>query len=634
MNADKHRFGSSHVTCIYVAAIAVWDTFYKGLRLRRESFFNLFRLGLISRLLKRRNSFSVTMVAGLVIFSAGALFSGCSTEKPPVERQATMKLTKSAAPLSDGVSAESLYYFSVYNWLRYQKGNEARAGALQSLERAVKADPDSLYLRLELAELLFKYRQLSDAMVNAEAALELAPGNQRARRLLAGIYTVGGDKKRALKQYDDLLAENPDDSEALFYLVALYAESAEYEKALELLSDYRKKHPDDVLAPFYQGKIYADLKLYNDAERYFKQALQIDPELADAWLSLGLIYEFTERREEAVKAYKKLLEIDDGDRQALERLGQLLVGDGDLDAALEIFKRLRKLGDVPASINIKIALIYFQQGKYQEAAEILEELHTEYPQKYRITFYLASSLEALSKPDEALKLFLEIPETDDLFYDARVHAAFVYEGRKEFKLCEDVLNELIEKYPEKVGLYRMLASLHQKQGDDQGALDILKKALQQYPDDYKLRFALGVVYNDLGQVAESIKVMQGLLKDDPDDATVLNFIGYTYVEQGVQLDDAERLLERALTIKPDSGYILDSIGWLYFTRGDYEKALTYLLKAQAKVDDDPVLFEHLGDIYAKLGRDAEAVRSYRQSLKIEENQKIKEKVEKLLQKGK
>ncbi|RLB70693.1 MAG: hypothetical protein DRH03_06795 [Deltaproteobacteria bacterium] len=570
----------------------------------------------------------------LAAFFGVALFSGCSTVKPPVERQVAMTLTKSAVVFPDGVSAESLYYFSVYNWLRYQNSNEARAGALQSLKRAVKSDPGSLYLRLELAELLFKHRQVSDALVHAEAALELDPRNSRARRLLAGIYTVSGDKKRAVKQYEDLIAENPDNSEVLFYLVALYVETAEYEKALELLKDYRQKHPDDVLAPFYQGKIYAELKLYNDAERYFKEALQLEPEMPDAWLSLGLIYEFTERREEAVAAYKKLLEIDDGDRQALERLGQLLVGDGDLDAALEIFKRLRKQGDVPASINVKIALIYFQQGSYQEAAEILEELHAEYPQKQRITFYLASSLEALARQDEALKLFLSIPAGDDLYYDARVHAAFVYEGRKEFKLCEEVLNELIAKYPEKIGLYRMLASLHQKQGDDQGALDILNKALVQYPDDYKLRFALGVVYNDLGQASESVVVMQGLLKENPDDATVLNFIGYTYVEQGVQLDDAEQLLDRALEIKPDSGYILDSIGWLYFARKDYDKALEYLLKAREKIDDDPVLFEHLGDIFLKLERDDEALKSYRRSLDIKEDKKISEKMEKLLQKGK
>ncbi len=584
------------------------------------------------RVLKLNQVLKVLFI--LFFGSAILLCSACSTAPELQERQVSMTLTKSAPAISGGVSSESLYYFSVYNWLSYQNNSQSQEGARHSLQRAVKADPGSLYLRLELAEVLFKLHQVNEAQMHAEIALELDPGNQRARRLLAATYTLTGDKERAVRQYEELLTEDPENSEALFYLVALYVETLQYEKALDLLKGYRQKYPDDVLAPYYQGKIYAELKLYGEAERYFKEALEIEPEMADAWLNLGLIYEFTERREEAVDAYRKLLDIDGGDRQALERLGQLLVGDGNLDAALKIFQRLKEQGDVPASINVKIALIYFQQGNYQQAAEILKELHAEFPERYRITFYLASSLEALEYQDEALALFLSIPETDELFYDARVHAAFLYERRKEFKACEAVLTDLIAKYPKKVGLARMLAALHQKQDDDQGALEILQQSLALHPDDYKLRFALGVVYNDLGQIAESIAVMQGLLKDNPEDAAVLNFIGYTYVEQGVQLDDAEKLLQRALEIKPDSGYILDSMGWLFYMRKDYEKALEYLLAAKKKMDDDPILFEHLGDINLALEDYDEALKNYNSSLELKEDKNIREKMEKLLQKVK
>ena len=187
-------------------------------------------------------------------------------------------------------------------------------------------------------------------------------------------------------------------------------------------------------------------------------------------------------------------------------------------------------------------------------------------------------------------------------------------------------------YPDKVGLYRMLSSLRQKQDDHQGALQVLQDALAQHPDDYKLRFALGVVYNDLGRATDSVAVMQALLKENPDDATVLNFIGYTYVEQGVQLDDAEKLLNRALEIKPDSGYIIDSMGWLFFVREEYQKALEYLLRARDMVPDDPVIHEHLGDIYVELKRHDEAVENYRRSLELKEERKVRQKMEKLLQK--
>lgn len=559
------------------------------------------------------------------------MFLSCGATKVH-ERQVTMALTKTAPALEHPVSPAAYYYYSVYNWLRYQDDKRVRAGALLSLQKAVKADPESAYLRLELADFLIKASKVEEARTHAGVALELDPGNRRARRLLAGIYTLTGNHQAAIKQYEELLVEEPENSEAIFYLVALYVETLEYEKALALLQEYREKRPQDVFAPFYLGKVYAELKLYKDAERYYNEALEIDPEMVDAWLSLGLIYEFTERREEAVKAYRKLLEIDGDDRQALERLGQLLVSDGNLDAALEIFQRLQSQGEVPVSINVKIALIYFQQAKYQEAAAILEELHAIHPEQQRITFYLASSYEALERQSEALELFLAIPESDDLYYDARIHSAFLYEAREEYQKCENILREMIVNYPDKVGLYRMLSSLRRKQNDDQGALQVLQDALSQHPDDYKLRFALGVVYNDLGRAADSVTVMQALLKEDPDDATVLNFIGYTYVEQGVQLDDAEKLLNRALELKPDSGYILDSLGWLFFVRKDYEKALEYLLRARDGVPDDPVIYDHLGDIYVAVENHGEAVRSFKRSLELKDDAKVKEKLEKLLQK--
>ncbi|MBN2706985.1 MAG: tetratricopeptide repeat protein [Deltaproteobacteria bacterium] len=556
--------------------------------------------------------------------------SGCSFARA---REPEVFSRVEPGPASVNFSPGAAYYFSVYNWLRYQDDKESRVEALLNLREAVKVDPGSAYLRLELAEQLLGMRNVEEAQAHAAAALELEPESPRARRLLAGIYSMTGRHEAAILQYEKLLAEDFGNEDSVFFLVALYVETLNYEKALEILKKYREHRPEDALGPFYQGKVYSELKLYQEAERFFREALELDPEMAEAWLHLGSIYEFTERREDAVTVYRRLLELDGDDRQVLERLGQVLVGEGRLDEALAIFLKLRGLGQVPVSIEIKVALIYFQQGDYETAASILKSLHEQHPDQNRVTFYLASSLEALERKSEAQSLFLAIPEHDELFYDARIRAAFIYEDQRDYPACEKVLRELIASYPDKLGLYRMLSSLRRKQDDNQGALQVLQEALARHPDDYKLRFALGVVYNDLGRVADSIAVMQVLLRENPDDAVVLNFVGYTYVEQGVQLEDAEKLLAKALSLKPDSGYILDSMGWLYFVRGDYEKAMTFLQRARDKVPDDPVIFDHLGEVAAALGRPGEALEHYRQSLRFKDDAKVRQKIEKLLQKG-
>jgi len=159
---------------------------------------------------------------------------------------------------------------------------------------------------------------------------------------------------------------------------------------------------------------------------------------------------------------------------------------------------------------------------------------------------------------------------------------------------------------------------------------VLKEALIKFPEDYQLKFALGVLYHSLGDDQQSVAVMQELLKENPEDATVLNYIGYTYVELGVQLDDAEKLIRRALSLKPDSGFIIDSLGWLFYAQGKYEQALEYLLRAATLISDDPVILEHLGDVYQKLGEREKSLEMYQRSLKIKKEDRVAAKIEAIL----
>jgi tetratricopeptide (TPR) repeat protein len=104
------------------------------------------------------------------------------------------------------------------------------------------------------------------------------------------------------------------------------------------------------------------------------------------------------------------------------------------------------------------------------------------------------------------------------------------------------------------------------------------------------------------------------VKLEPDNANALNYLGYTFADMGVNLDEAEQLIRKALEHKPGDGYITDSLAWVYYKRGAYEKALQLLEKAIEVVPDDPIIREHLGDVYDKLGMTEKALDSYRQSI--------------------
>jgi Tfp pilus assembly protein PilF len=124
--------------------------------------------------------------------------------------------------------------------------------------------------------------------------------------------------------------------------------------------------------------------------------------------------------------------------------------------------------------------------------------------------------------------------------------------------------------------------------------------------------------------------MKTVIGIDPNNANALNYLGYTYVDLGIQLDEAEQLIRKALELKPDDGYITDSLGWVFYKRKEFDKALPIMMKAAKLVPDDPTILEHLGDVYLQLNDKENAMKSYKRSLEHQKNdtsairQKIKQ----------
>jgi tetratricopeptide (TPR) repeat protein len=120
----------------------------------------------------------------------------------------------------------------------------------------------------------------------------------------------------------------------------------------------------------------------------------------------------------------------------------------------------------------------------------------------------------------------------------------------------------------------------------------------------------------MGKTDESIRYMNQVIALDPTHADALNHLGYTYAEQGIKLDEAEELIQKALEIKPKSGYITDSLGWVYYQKKEYPRAVEWLEKAARLVPDDPTISEHLGDGYSKVNKKEKALQMYQRALEL------------------
>jgi Flp pilus assembly protein TadD len=125
--------------------------------------------------------------------------------------------------------------------------------------------------------------------------------------------------------------------------------------------------------------------------------------------------------------------------------------------------------------------------------------------------------------------------------------------------------------------------------------------------------------------------MKKAIELNPQNAAALNYLGYTWAEMGIRLDEAENLILRALKIEPNDGFYIDSLGWVYYQKGDYKKAVEQLERAVELANDDPTIIEHLGDAYEKAGKLDGALQRYRDALKKskeeEQSNRIREKIQ-------
>jgi len=126
-------------------------------------------------------------------------------------------------------------------------------------------------------------------------------------------------------------------------------------------------------------------------------------------------------------------------------------------------------------------------------------------------------------------------------------------------------------------------------------------------------------------------LLRHVIEMNPENALALNFLGYTYAERGERLDEAEALIKKALALRPNDGAFIDSLGWVYYQKGEYDKAVTELERADRLQGEDAEIREHLADAYVKVGRTKDAIRIYRDTEARTDDAAQRERVQRKLQ---
>ncbi len=179
-----------------------------------------------------------------------------------------------------------------------------------------------------------------------------------------------------------------------------------------------------------------------------------------------------------------------------------------------------------------------------------------------------------------------------------------------------LLKEASDKDPHNDRLLHALGLAYMSLNRDAEALDTIEKAIALNPKRDTYYFEKGALLERLNRYDEAIASMKQTLEINPNHSNAHNFIGYLYATRNVELDKALNHLERAISIQPRNGYFLDSLGWIYYKKGDMNQALTHIKRAMVYAEPDPVLYDHLGDVYFSMEKFFEARKAWKTSLAL------------------
>ncbi len=550
----------------------------------------------------------------LAVGLAALALSGCAAKAAPkTEEPPKWSMTPE--------TAADYFYLVYYDALREGDAETADEALRQILDLA----PSPL-VYLELADLKLRQGDVAASREALKSGLTAFPDDPKLTARLADTYL-------AERRYDDAattlslyLERHPDSLEMRLKLADILIEARKYAEALDALAVI----PAEARTPevlFIEARASARLGMGERAIRLLEKVVAAEPGNVMAWAELAYQEELAKDYLAAEKSYNRIIELGEASDEVWFRLIRLSLELNDPDKALSLVRR----GPEDPLFEMEAARIFIDQDFFEQARAILVPLSESPAPPPELYFYLALlSFEGDKDPEAALNWLDKLPEDKRLAAQAMNFRAHLLYVLKRYEPALKLVDEGKTRYPKSKDFWEIESWILEETGQTGKALEAMGKALEKWPDDPRLVYRLGILQEKAGDMDAAIATMERAIGLDPRYADALNFLGYVLAEQNRDLDRAEILVKTALEEKPESGYIVDSLAWVYFRQGKLKKAWATINQAVALEPGDPTIWEHYGDIAAAQGNTAEAARGYKKALALEtpNAERIRQKLEK------
>ena len=501
------------------------------------------------------------------------------------------------------------------------------------------------------------------------SALKKSPNNIILLRRLVALLISEGRVEEAIPIAKQLVRISNDISNSSNLLIGLAeAKNQKFKNAFENISRLSNTGLNSYLSPMLKAWLLVGQNKIKEALRIVDQNTKIKGLELLYGIQGALISEFGGNFEDAIKRYQIISKSNENANLRITiLLGNLYERLGNKEKAREIYEKYKK--EQPTTSMLDDAYLRLETGKKPEPnnrtvldgiSKALFSLGFAIQKQNRYQAILFSRLAIYLKPSFTIAKLLIAESLDEnnklkdaniVYYRISKDPNYSWAARLKIAHNLDLLGQTdeairklqamsLEKKERVDSLVKMgnILQRHKRYQASINAYEQAKKRIQNnYDKFWSLYFSLGISYERIDKWPMAEKNLLLALKYRPNHPSILNYLGYSWVEKGLQLDRAQKMIEKAVKLRPRDGYIIDSLGWALYRSGNIKGAVKHLERAVQIRPQDPTINDHLGDIYWAIGRKNEATFQWNRALILnpEKDQipKIKRKLKLGLPKG-
>lgn len=585
----------------------------------------------------------------LFIFTILILISSCS-QKNVIDKsdQDKLKLSKARDHFTEGMFKELDG--------EYDK-------ALVEYYLALLYDSTSTTILNRIAKNHIALGRYESALRYLEKSLIIDENNTETHRQIANCYYRLKNDQQAIKHLELVLKSEPLDEDSRNMLILLYRKTNNYLGLAEQYELVMDIYGDDENLVRKTSAIYLKNGDSESAKVLFVRYLQNDSTNAGMWYSLARLQEIDGEDESAIYSYLKSLKYaKPALEESIERLHVLYRKNNKWEEIVELFSPVVSEDTTNYSAQIVIAEAYYYLEKTEQAKTILNKLKNIKRMQWQV-YNLLGRIEFEAKNYSLAKShYQQLINLDVNNRIGWIFLGFVYSDMDSLKKAESHYQDALNYLPDDPHILSFYGITLNRLNKDQEALKQLEKALSIDSENINALVSYGLTLNKIGEKRKAIQPLKkaltldtenqnafttlGMIYDElkmhqssdslyetglnifPENDLLMNNYAYSLADRGIRLDYALQLAKKAVEKQPENGAYLDTIGWIYFKLGIYNKALEYIQKSIDNREESPVVIEHLGDVYFQLGDNTNAKKYWEKALEMDpENVNLKNRID-------